>query len=60
MGSFEDICLALLTPRLVYDSKCLKAALAGFGTNEVCLIELMCARTANEMDLLKKVYSDGL
>ncbi|CAD5113226.1 DgyrCDS2407 [Dimorphilus gyrociliatus] len=58
MGSFEDLCVSLLTPRRLWDAQYTKKALQNIGTNEVWLTEIICARTAEEMEDLKTAYAE--
>lgn len=56
-GSFEDLCLALLTPTRLYDANCLRDAMKGLGTEDQWLIELLCPRTNEEMQQINESYS---
>lgn len=55
-GNFEKIAVILLLPRPDYDAKCLNEAMAGMGTNENILIEILCTRTAEEVGEIIKSY----
>ncbi|XP_078597320.1 annexin A7-like isoform X1 [Branchiostoma floridae x Branchiostoma japonicum] len=57
-GDFEETVLALMTPPVEYQARCLKAAMAGAGTCEDVLIEIMCTKNNTEMEELKSVYSE--
>ncbi|XP_033644783.1 annexin A11-like [Asterias rubens] len=55
-GNFEDAVLALMSLPPVYDAKCLKKAMKGLGTDEDVLVEIMCARTNEELKAIKAAY----
>jgi len=55
-GNFEKIAVILLLPRPDFDAQCLYSAMAGMGTNEDILIEILCTRTAEEVKEIIKSY----
>ncbi|XP_071487932.1 annexin A7-like [Diadema antillarum] len=55
-GDFEDIILGLMTPAPLFDAQCLKKAMAGAGTNERVLLEIMCARSNKQIQQIKAAY----
>lgn len=55
-GDFEDFILGLMDPPAVYDAYHLRKAMAGLGTKESVLIEIMCSRTNGEIAEIKRVY----
>jgi len=55
-GHFEKVSTILLLPRADYDATCLHAAMAGVGTNEDILIEILCTRSAEEVSEIIKAY----
>ena len=55
-GDFEDLILALMEPPAVYDAKQLHKAMAGLGTKESVLIEIMTTRTNAQIHELKATY----
>jgi len=55
-GNFEKIAVILLLPRADYDAQCIHDAMAGMGTNEDILIEILCTRTAEEVGEIIKSY----
>ncbi|XP_019645089.1 PREDICTED: annexin A6-like [Branchiostoma belcheri] len=57
-GDFEETVLALMTPPVEYQARCLKAAMEGAGTSEDVLIEIMCTKNNQELEDLKTVYSE--
>jgi len=57
-GNFEDVVVALLTPRYTFEAQCLKAAMKGAGTNENVIIDLLCSKQSGEIEILKKAYAD--
>lgn len=42
-GKFEDLIIALMTPPADYLCKQLNKAMKGLGTNEHCLVEILCS-----------------
>ncbi|XP_078681745.1 annexin A7-like [Branchiostoma floridae x Branchiostoma belcheri] len=57
-GDLEETVLALMTPPVEYQARCLKAAMEGAGTSEDVLIEIMCTKNNQELEDLKTVYSE--
>lgn len=57
-GKFEDVILALMTPPEEYLCKQLHKAMAGMGTDESTLIEILCSKTNEEIASLIQVYED--
>jgi annexin A7/11 len=55
-GDFEDLILALLEPPARFDAYQLHKAIAGIGTKESVLIEIMTTRTNAQIHELKMVY----
>ena len=55
-GDFEDLILALMEPPAVCDAKQLRKAMAGLGTKESVLIEIMTTRTNAQIYELKATY----
>ena len=55
-GHFEDAILALFKPTVDFDAWCLHDAMAGAGTTESTLIEIMCSRSNDEIKAIKEVY----
>jgi annexin A7/11 len=55
-GKFEDVVVALLDPPGEYDAKQLRKAMAGLGTTESTLIEIMCSRGNAEIEDIKMAY----
>lgn len=55
-GDFEDLILALLEPPALYDAKQLHKAMAGLGTTESILIEIMTSRTNQQIAEIKQAY----
>uniref|UniRef100_A0AC35TSD0 Annexin n=1 Tax=Rhabditophanes sp. KR3021 TaxID=114890 RepID=A0AC35TSD0_9BILA len=58
-GDFEDVILALMVPKHVYDAQQLNKAMKGLGTNEDVLIEIACSRTNSELDEIKAAYEEN-
>lgn len=57
-GNFEDAVIALMTPTYVYLARELVKAIKGAGTDESTLIEVLCTRSNEEIELLKEAYKD--
>jgi len=57
-GNFEDIVLALMQERSHYEAESLRKAMKGVGTNEDCLIEIICTRTNEEIRRIKESYME--
>lgn len=57
-GQFENVILALIRTRPEFDAWSLRNAMKGAGTNENCLIEIMCTRTNSEIEEIKRDYKN--
>lgn len=57
-GNFEDVCLALLEYPFEYLADCLYDAMKGAGTDESCIIDVICTHKNNEIDGIKKAYAE--
>uniref|UniRef100_A0A0N4Z1U3 Annexin n=1 Tax=Parastrongyloides trichosuri TaxID=131310 RepID=A0A0N4Z1U3_PARTI len=55
-GDFEDLIVALMVPPAEYDAQELHKAMAGLGTKESVLIEILCSRTNAQINEIKNVY----
>ncbi|GFT77010.1 annexin A7 [Trichonephila clavipes] len=55
-GNFEDLCVALLTPQIVFLADCLNDAVQGLGTDENCIIEILCTHQNREIEEIKACY----
>lgn len=55
-GDFEDLILALMEPPAKYDASQLRKAMAGLGTTESLLIEIMCSRTNSQIVEIRNAY----
>ena len=55
-GNFETLIVALLTPILDFYCKEIKDAMAGIGTDEQVLIEILCTLTNHEIITIKEQY----
>ena len=58
-GNLEECILALLEPKALYDAKSLRRAMKGAGTDEGCLIEILCTRTNAETRDIKEAYKSS-
>lgn len=57
-GKFEDVIVALMVPATEYLCRELHRAMAGMGTNESTLVEIMCTKSNEEVALLVQKYED--
>lgn len=57
-GRFEDVMVGLLYPMHEYLARELRRAIAGLGTDEDCLIEILCTRSNEDIRLMKQYYRD--
>lgn len=55
-GNFENLLVALLTPTLDFYCKEIKDAMAGIGTDEQVLIEILCTLSNQEINMIKQHY----
>lgn len=55
-GNFENLLVALLTPIIDFYVKELNDAMAGIGTNEDVLIEILCTMSNYEIHAIKHAY----
>lgn len=56
-GRFESILQHLMWKRSVLDAQALRGALAGVGTDEAALIEILCTQDSRELLDIKKDYA---
>lgn len=55
-GDFRDVLVALLKPPIMFEAECVRDSVAGIGTNEDLLIDVICTKTNAEMIELKNAY----
>ncbi|XP_047479001.1 annexin B10-like isoform X3 [Penaeus chinensis] len=55
-GKFEDVILALMTPLPLFLAKEINHAIAGVGTNERTLVEILCTRDNASLMMIKNAY----
>ncbi|XP_075622806.1 annexin A6 isoform X2 [Balearica regulorum gibbericeps] len=58
-GKFERLIVSLMRPPAYSDAKEIKDAIAGIGTDEKCLIEILASRTNQEIHNLVAAYKDA-
>lgn len=56
-GRFESIMLGLLYPMEEFLARELRAAMKGLGTDEDCLVEILCTRSNKDIQDIKGCYS---
>ncbi|KAJ7365475.1 Annexin A6 [Desmophyllum pertusum] len=56
-GKFEDAAVALMAVPEFYDATSLHDAMSGIGTDEQVLIEILCSRTYEELQVIKNAYT---
>lgn len=59
-GNFFKVCRALCLEPEVYDAEELREAVEGIGTDEDCLIEIICCRTNAQIAKIKEAYRRGI
>ncbi|EEB14448.1 Annexin-B10, putative [Pediculus humanus corporis] len=55
-GNFEDLILALMIPPVEYLCKQLNKAIKGLGTDDSCLIEILCSRSNQQIQEIVDCY----
>ncbi|KAL0272471.1 UNVERIFIED_CONTAM: hypothetical protein PYX00_005427 [Menopon gallinae] len=55
-GKFEDVIVALMYPPVDYLCKQLHKAMKGFGTDESCLVEILCTHNNTEIQEIVEAY----
>ena len=55
-GKLETIILGLMESNVDFDAQQIKKAVKGFGTDDDCLIEILCTRTNEEISAIKEAY----
>ncbi|XP_078509746.1 annexin A6 isoform X2 [Lissotriton helveticus] len=58
-GKFERLIVGLMRPLAYFDAKEIKDSLAGIGTDEKCLIEILASRTNEQIHALVAAYKDA-
>lgn len=53
---FKDVCVGLLEPTREYEAHKLKNAIKGLGTDEMCVIDILCTKDGSELYKLNEVY----
>ena len=57
-GHFEDVVIGLFYTPVDYDCFHLRKAIKGLGTDENALIEILCTRSSNVIEQIKKRYGE--
>jgi len=57
-GNFGKLCIALSKTILDFDVYCLHEAIAGLGTDEDCLIEILVGRTNSDINAINQAYKE--
>ena len=57
-GDFRDAITGLYTPLLDYDCQQLRKSVKGLGTDEKSLVEILALRNSNEIQKIRKRYSE--
>jgi len=57
-GNFGKLCVALSKSILDFDVHCLHEAIAGVGTDEDCLIEILVGRTNSDIQAINQAYQE--
>ncbi|XP_046581199.1 annexin B9-like [Haliotis rubra] len=55
-GDFEEVVVAAMTHPRVYDAREIHNAIAGAGTDETAIVEIMCTRDNDEINEIKEIY----
>lgn len=55
-GKFEDLIVALMTPTYDFLAKEIHSAIAGIGTDEETIIEIICTSSNAEINNIKMAY----
>ena len=55
-GDFRDVLVALCKPTALFEAESLRNSIAGIGTNETILIDIMCTKSNAEMMELRNAY----
>ncbi|KAH8287194.1 hypothetical protein KR054_004300, partial [Drosophila jambulina] len=57
-GKFEDVIVGMMLPPVEYLCKQLHAAMAGMGTEEATLVEILCTKSNEEMAQIVAAYEE--
>ena len=57
-GALKQLLMALLSDKLDFDAQVLEKAMKGFGTDEDCLITILCTLEEDEIVPLQTAYAD--
>ncbi|KAL5488535.1 hypothetical protein EMCRGX_G017489 [Ephydatia muelleri] len=56
IGALQNLVLALLDTKAMYDASCFRKAMKGLGTDEDVLIEILCTRTNQEIQDISEAF----
>lgn len=56
-GDLEDCIMAVMDPPVILDAKQLRRAMIGPGTNDEILIEILCTRSNEKINLIRAAYA---
>jgi len=54
--NYQIVCTALCMTPADFDAQCLNQAIKGAGTDEGCLVEILCTRTNEQIEAIKEAY----
>lgn len=57
-GNFEDAVIAMMTPMFTFLARELSKAIKGAGTDEGALVEIICTKNNDEIQILKETYKE--
>ena len=58
-GNFKAVCLHLLWKKSELEAHAIRKAIKGIGTDEAVLMEILCTQTNEQIEKVKKNYSQS-
>lgn len=58
-GNFKSVMVGLLFPMHEYLARELRSAMKGIGTDEDCLVEILCTRSNDDIRRIKECFHQG-